>query len=323
MGSSPIWTAISKFKSSADGFFLFVDYLLISLFNKPMIINVSGRTDVVAYYMDWFVNRWNEGFFDVRNPFNPKLVSRICVSNIDMIVYCTKNPLPLLDTIHLFSVPIQLQVTITGYFDDIEPNVPNKKEVIECIKQLSSYIGKENICVRYDPIILNSKYTADYHVRAFHKLCTILNGSVSKMIVSFVDDYKNVRNNHLIYHNPSNEEYLMIKGAFEKSAAENNLNIVSCMEKDYAIGDPHDCCVSIKYAFERTGKLLKEWKARDCQCVSMVDVGAYNSCLHGCKYCYANYDSKQIAKNYKLHNSKSSLLIGQLGLDDEIKVRKK
>ena len=93
-----------------------------------MIINVSGRTDVVAYYMDWFVNRWNEGFFDVRNPFNPKLVSRICVSNIDMIVFCTKNPLPLLDTIHLFSVPIQLQVTITGYFDDIEPNVPNKKK---------------------------------------------------------------------------------------------------------------------------------------------------------------------------------------------------
>lgn len=284
-----------------------------------MIINASGRTDVVAYYMDWFVNRWNEGYFDVRNPFNPKLVSRIYVSDIDMIVFCTKNPLPLLDTIHQFSVPIQLQVTITGYFNDIEPQVPDKKQVIECIKKLSTYLGKENVCVRYDPILLNSKYDADYHIRAFNKLCTMLKGYVSKMIVSFVDDYKNVRDNHLDYHEPSYEEYLRLKEAFEK----NDIKVVSCMENKYQIGDETDCCASIKYAFERTGKLFKEWKARDCHCVEMVDIGAYNSCLHGCKYCYANFDSKQISKNHMLHDPKSSLLIGQLSLDDQIKIRRK
>ena len=284
-----------------------------------MIINASGRTDIVAYYMDWFVNRWNEGYFDVRNPFNPKLVSRIFVSDVDMIVFCTKNPLPLLDTIHLFSVPIQLQVTITGYFKDMEPNVLDKKQVIECIKKLSSYLGKENVCVRYDPILLNSKYNVDYHVRAFNKLCTMLKGYVSKMIVSFVDDYKNVRNNHLDYHEPSNEEYLKLKEEFEK----NNIKIISCMENKYQIGDEKDCCISIKYAFERTGKLFNEWKARDCHCVNMVDVGAYNSCLHGCKYCYANFDSKQIVSNYKMHDVNSSLLIGQLNLDDQIKIRRK
>lgn len=284
-----------------------------------MIINASGRTDIVAYYMDWFVNRWNEGYFDVRNPFNPKLVSRIFVSDVDMIVFCTKNPLPLLDIIHLFSVPIQLQVTITGYFKDMEPNVLDKKQVIECIKKLSSYLGKENVCVRYDPILLNSKYNVDYHVRAFNKLCTMLKGYVSKMIVSFVDDYKNVRNNHLDYHEPSNEEYLKLKEEFEK----NDIKIISCMENKYQIGDEKDCCVSIKYAFERTGKLFKGWKARDCHCVNMVDVGAYNSRLHECKYCYANFDSKQIVSNYKMHDVNSSLLIGQLNLDDQIKIRRK
>ena len=284
-----------------------------------MIINVSVRTDVVAYYMEWFVKRWNEGYFDVRNPFNPKLVSRIFVSDIDMIVFCTKNPLPLVDTIHLFSVPIQLQVTITGYFDDIESHVPDKRKVIECVRELSDYLGKENVCVRYDPILLNSKYNVDYHIRAFNKLCMMLNGYVSKMIVSFVDDYKNVRNNHLDYHEPSNEEYLTLKEAFEK----NDIKVVSCMENKYHIGDKNDCCVSIKYAFERTGKFYKEWKARDCHCVNMVDIGAYNSCLHGCKYCYANFDSKQIMSNYKMHDPKSSLLIGQLSFDDQIKVRRK
>lgn len=284
-----------------------------------MIINVSGRTDVVAYYMDWFVKRWNKGYFDVRNPFNPKLVSRIFVSDIDMIVFCTKNPLPLVDTIRLFSVPIQLQVTITGYFDDIESHVPDKRKVIECVRELSNYLGKENVCVRYDPILLNSKYNVDYHIRAFNKLCMMLNGYVSKMIVSFVDDYKNVRNNHLDYHEPSNEEYHTLKEAFEK----NDIKVVSCMENKYHIGDKNDCCVSIKYAFERTGKFYKEWKARDCHCVNMVDIGAYNSCLHGCKYCYANFDSKRIMSNYKMHDPKSSLLIGQLSFDDQIKVRRK
>ncbi len=284
-----------------------------------MIINASGRTDIVAYYMNWFVNRWNEGYFDVRNPFNPKLVSRIFVSDVDMIVFCTKNPLPLLDTIHLFSVPIQLQVTITGYFKDMEPQVPDKGEIIACVQKLSSYLGKENVCVRYDPILLNSKYNVDYHIRAFNKLCTILKGYVSKMIVSFVDDYKNVRNNHLDYHEPSNEEYLKLKEAFEK----NDMKIVSCMENKYHIGDEKDCCISIKYAFERTGKFFKEWKARDCHCVNMVDVGAYNSCLHGCKYCYANFDSKKIVSNYKMHDVNSSLLIGHLNLDDQVKIRRK
>lgn len=284
-----------------------------------MIINASGRTDIVAYYMNWFVNRWNEGYFDVRNPFNPKLVSRIFVSDVDMIVFCTKNPLPLLDTIHLFSVPIQLQVTITGYFKDMEPQVPDKGEIIACVQKLSSYLGKENVCVRYDPILLNSKYNVDYHIRAFNKLCTILKGYVSKVIVSFVDDYKNVRNNHLDYHEPSNEEYLKLKETFEK----NDMKIVSCMENKYQIGDEKDCCISIKYVFERTGKLFKEWKARDCHCVNMVDVGAYNSCLHGCKYCYANFDSKQIVSNYKMHDVNSSLLIGHLNLDDQVKIRRK
>ena len=287
-----------------------------------MILNVSGRTDIVAYYMDWFVKRWNEGYFEVRNPFNPKLVSHIDVRDVDMIVFCTKNPIPLLKTISMFSVPIQLQVTITGYFKDLEPNVPDKTSVIEAVKKLSSYLGKSNVCVRYDPILLNDTYTAKYHVRAFTRLCSLLNGLVSKMIVSFVDDYKNVRKNHLEYHNPSQEEYVYIKACFEKVAKDNHLNLVSCMEKEYSIGNPQDCCISIKYAFERTGKLFSKWKARDCACVSMVDVGAYNSCLHGCKYCYANYDENQIHINYQNHDKNSSLLIGHTGVDDIIKIRK-
>lgn len=61
-----------------------------------MILNVSGRTDIVAFYSEWFMNRSKEEFVDLRNPYNSKLVSRIRFKNVDAILFCTKNPIPIL-----------------------------------------------------------------------------------------------------------------------------------------------------------------------------------------------------------------------------------
>ena len=141
-----------------------------------MILNVSGRTDIVAFYSDWFMNRYNEGFVDVRNPFNPKLVSRIYFSDVDLIFFCTKNPLPIVDKISKIDKPILFHVTLTPYLKDIEPNVIPKGKIINAIKKISNIIGKENIYVRYDPIFVNDKYTIEYHIKEFDKMCTLLNG---------------------------------------------------------------------------------------------------------------------------------------------------
>ena len=113
-----------------------------------MILNVSGRTDIVAFYMPWFMNRIKEGYFDVRNPFNRKLVSRIFMEDVDAIIFCTKNPRPLVEHLDEIRIPIVVQVTLTSYTSDIEPNVPDKKKTIECIKEISERIGKENLMVR-------------------------------------------------------------------------------------------------------------------------------------------------------------------------------
>ena len=87
-----------------------------------MILNVSGRTDIVAFYSKWFMNRYNEGYVDVRNPFYPKLVSRIYFDDVDMIVFCTKNPIPILNYLDKINKPIIFQVTLTPYGKDIEAN---------------------------------------------------------------------------------------------------------------------------------------------------------------------------------------------------------
>ena len=294
-----------------------------------MILNISGRTDIVAFYSDWLMNRLNEGFIDVRNPFNPKLVSRIMLEDVDLLFFCTKNPIPILDKIKDIKKKVYFHITLTSYKKDIEPNVPDKKDIIEAIKKLSNIIGKENIVIRYDPILINDKYTVDYHIKAFDKLCELLDGYTNKILISFIDDYKNVRNNYKIlkYKKLTEEDYKLIGISFSESAKKHNIVVHTCAEDKNLVeyGFIKDECMSRELAFKLTGNIYKKWYARKnvpCKCVEMVDIGVYNSCKHFCKYCYANFSEKEVNDNYNKHNPNSSLLIGELEEDDEIKIRK-
>ena len=293
-----------------------------------MILMVSGRTDIIAFYSTWFMNRLKEGFIDVRNPFNKKLVSRININNVDLIFFCTKNPLPIVDKLQDINKKVYFHVTLTPYNKDIEPNVPNKKEIIKAIKKISKIIGKENIVVRYDPIFISKKYSLDYHKKAFNKLCTLLDGYVEKILISFLDEYKNVLNNrHVLKYLPFSEnDYKEIGLYFSKVAYDHNIKVHTCFEKrdltEY--GFIKDDCMSKELAFKLTNKIYKEQNIRKgklCHCVTMVDIGDYNTCRHFCRYCYANYDEKKVQNNSKLHNPNSSLLIGELQKDDIIKER--
>lgn len=292
-----------------------------------MILNVSGRTDIVAFYSKWFMNRYNEGYVDVRNPFYSKLVSRIYFSDVDLIVFCTKNPLPILDDLKKIDKPIIFQITLTPYGKDIEPRVIPKGKIILGIKKVSKIIGKDNIYVRYDPILVNDKYTIDYHIKAFESLCIKLNGYVNKIIVSFVDDYKNVRKNMSVLKikRLDNDDYKVIGENFSQIARANGMTVQTCYEKNdlSCYGFISDVCVSKKLAYQLTGKKFSKWKARDCGCVEMADIGDYNTCRHFCRYCYANYDEKKVSENVLRHDDNFSLLVGHLNDDDVIKVRKK
>ena len=294
-----------------------------------MILNVSGRTDIVAYYTPWFLKRIQEGFFDVRNPFQPKLISRIYEKDIDAYLFCTKNPRPILPFLKNIKKPILFHVTLTPYHTNIEENVPDKNEIIKDILQLSNILGSENVVVRYDPIFLSNQYTVSYHIKAFKKLCELLEGKVSKVIISFLDEYKNVLKNRslLQYRSFTEEDYQQIGTEFSRIAHEHHLLIHTCFEdrnlEEYGfdVGE----CFSHELAYIMTGKKYPSWKARQgkkCNCVQMVDIGSYNTCNHRCRYCYANFDEDQIEKNRKMHFPDSSLLIGKIEKDDIIKIRK-
>ena len=197
-----------------------------------MILNVSGRTDIVAFYTDWFMNRYKEGFVDVRNPYNPKLISRINFSDVDLILFCTKNPIPIMKHLKDIDKKIVFHITLTPYKKDIEPNVIPKGILIEAIKKLSDIIGIDNLYIRYDPIFISDRYNIDYHIKAFDKMCFLLNGYVKHIIISFIDEYKNVIKNKSILNYKTFEEsdYQKIGINFSKSAKKYGMTVQTCFE---------------------------------------------------------------------------------------------
>ena len=295
-----------------------------------MILNVSGRTDIIAFYCEWFMNRYKKGYIDVRNPFYNKQVSRINFSDVDAIMFCTKNPIPIVKHLQEITKPILFHVTLTPYKKDIEPNVPSKKEIIEAIKEISNIIGKDNLYIRYDPVFLSDKYNINYHIKAFDKMCSLLDGYVTNIIISFIDNYKNVQNNikDLKLRKFAEKDFEQIGINFSRSASNHGMTVQTCFEERRLLeyGFIKRDCLGVELAYKLTGKTkFKKCKARRgnmCNCVEMVDIGVYNSCKHFCKYCYANYDENRVIDNYHNHDPNSSLLIGHLASDDIIKIRK-
>jgi DNA repair photolyase len=244
-----------------------------------------------------------------------------------MIVFCTKNPIPIVDKIEQIKIPIIFHTTLTPYHKDIEPNVPPKGKVIESVKQISEKIGKENMYIRYDPLFISDTYTIDYHIKAFNNLCKSLKGYTKHIIISFLDDYKNVRNNYQTIKPKklTTEDYKKIGENFSKIAKENDMTVQTCFEKENLAeyGFINSECMGNTLAKSKTGKTFKKWASRKCGCVEMVDIASYNTCMHLCKYCYANYDEKNVIENRKKHDPKSTMLIGHLEETDKIKVRKR
>ena len=295
-----------------------------------MILNVSGRTDIVAFYTPWFIKRLKEGFVDVRNPFNESQVSRIYFDDVDMFVFCTKNPRPIIPYLKDIKKPILFHVTLTGYHKDIEVNVKDKKEIINDIKEISKILGKNNVYVRYDPIFLNDKYTVDYHIKAIKKLAEELEGYIEKIIISFIDDYKNVRKNERVlnYRQFRESDYKTLGESISKECHKHHIRVHTCFEKRNLVeyGFDEEVCLSHELAYMLTGKKYPNWKARReglCNCVNIVDIGVFNTCPHFCKYCYANFKEEDVLKNIDLHDVNSTMLIGKLKDTDKVTIRRK
>lgn len=293
-----------------------------------MIISASRRTDIPAYYSQWFLRRLEVGFVCVRNPVNFHQVSRIPLSPevVDGIVFWTKNPAPMLDHLPLLKdYPFYFQFTLTAYAQDLEPGVPNKNEVIiPAFQELSRRIGPERVIWRYDPILLTPKYTIDYHVHYFEELCKRLSGYTLKCVISFVDLYRHLGQR---FQALDNGEIYELAGRFSDIAQEYHLTLETCAERlDLSqFGIRHGHCVDGELLERLIGQplsLSKDKNQRDaCGCMTSIDIGMYDTCANGCKYCYANHAPASVRRNLQAHDPASPLLCGGLAPEDIIKDR--
>ena len=289
-----------------------------------MILSVSRRTDIPAFYSEWFMNRIREGFVYVRNPFNANQISKVNIKPdvVDCIVFWTKNPKPLMSNLNELdemNYKYYFQYTITPYFDDLEKNMKDKKDIIESFIHLSTMIGKERVILRYDPIIITDRYDLAFHFKAFGVLCEKLQGYTKKIIISFLDDYKKVSRNMkgINVKELGKEDIRTISTGLVEIARKFGLVIETCAEADDLkdLGINHAKCVDgeliehiINYKILNRDKL--DANREYCGCMKCIDIGQYDSCVHNCLYCYANINKDRAKINFKSHDPKSPILFG-------------
>lgn len=265
-----------------------------------MIISVSRRSDIPAFYGKWFVNRLNAGFVLVRNPLNANSVSKIFLDPkfVDCFVFWTKNAtdfMQYLSTIDQFGYKYYFQYTVTSYSKDIEPNVPEKKKIIDNFRELSKKIGREKVVWRYDPVFLSDKYDIEYHRKWFEYLCKELSPYTEKCVISFLDDYSFIRKNldGLNIGELTEHQMFDLGDVFSQIAQRYDLKLASCCEKIDLdmLGIQHNSCVDGDLIERITH--LKINKRKDsgqrplCGCIESREIGAFNTCRHKCAYCYA------------------------------------
>ncbi len=292
-----------------------------------MIINTGQRTDIPAFYAQWFANRIKEGYVCVRNPYNPVQVSRYRLdpSVVDVLGFCTKNPVPMFQYMDLIKDFGQYWfVTLTPYGRDVEPNVPDKHRLIEDFKTLSGMVGIDSIGWRYDPILLSDRYTIEYHLSAFRQIAESLKGYTKTVVISFIDLYPKVRKNFPNAREVSKADRLYIGKEIIKIASGCGMTVKPCAEGDELKEYGADCsgCMKLSDYENAIGRKLsapkKKGARKECACYLSCDIGAYNTCLHLCRYCYANAEPSVIFEQNRLHDPKSPFLIGNYMEGDEV-----
>lgn len=299
-----------------------------------MILSVSRRTDVPNYYSEWFYNRLRERFLYVRNPMNVHQISRIDLSPevVDCIVFWTKNPANMLGRLdELRDYQYYFQFTLTGYGREVEPGLPDKRGVlIPAFQELSEKIGAQRIIWRYDPIFISRRYSFDYHLKAFEEIARSLTGYTRKVVISFVDLYAKTQRNavRLQIESVSDRDMVELAKQLVAIAGRCGMEVESCAELIdlQSIGVKHGSCIDKKLIEEITGcKLIvgKDKNQRtECGCCESVEVGTYNTCKIGCRYCYANFSDAKVNESVKAYDVHSPLLCGYVGVDDKITDRK-
>ena len=289
-----------------------------------MIVNTGGRTDTVQYYTDWLLRRFAEGYVMVRNPLFPDKVSRyeLTPDVVDCVVFCSKNYQPILPRLHEITDKFNtyFHYTITAYGRDIEPGVPPIDESIETLLRLSGQVGRRRVSWRYDPVLLTGDYTIERHIQTFKRMAKKLAPYIDRCIFSFVEMYKKLEVNMPELIPLTGQETETLAQELGRIAEKYGIYIQTCgTNSNFARYGIHSSgCATLDILGGANGIVFKSLKHRGmrqgCHCIESRDIGAYDTCMNGCKYCYANKTPWKAFENFKLQKSFLAQAEGQTAL---------
>ncbi|MDK2887517.1 MAG: hypothetical protein PWP72_395 [Thermoanaerobacter sp.] len=293
-------------------------------FHKPRIVSVSRRTDIPAFYGEWFMNRVRAGWAVSCNPFNRRAM-RVSLrpEDVGALVFWSKNfaPfLPYLAELKALGYRMVFLFTITGLPRIFETRVPDTGVTIAALQAMSRMFSPGHVLWRYDPVLLSSVTDEKYHLRRFRELCRFLSGYTTRCYISFVCLYPKVRRRLQALEKQgikvlavSEAEQAALARHLAEIAAEYGIELYSCCN-DHLVGGPvkKAHCVdaellsslfNLEAGFYRIRPTRKQ-----CGCWESVDIGMYDTCPHGCIYCYASTGTES-SKNYLRHDPGSPALI--------------
>ena len=304
----------------------------------PIIISASRATDIPAFYGDWFINRLKAGYLRWQNPFNGKPLY-VSFEKARAFVFWSKNPKPFIKQLQFIedqNINFYFQFTLTDYNKQLETKVPPLEKRIETFIELSERIGKEKVIWRFDPYILTPEHGVDELLKKTEYIGERLKDYTNKLVFSFADmaAYRKVKANMnaVNYSEFTEEQMKKLAAGLQEINKSWNLELASCAEEIdlNEFGITHNKCIDddllIKLfcrdqalmdflgvkiqqpdLFSNERKILKTKKLKDkgqrylCGCVVSKDIGQYNTCPHGCIYCYANTSLEKAKTNFRQH----------------------
>ncbi|MFH1137217.1 MAG: DUF1848 domain-containing protein [Pseudomonadota bacterium] len=295
-----------------------------------MIISASRRTDIPAFHAPWFMNRIRAGFVLVPNPFNPKQIRRVSLAPGDVsgLVFWTRNPEPLLtglDELDRRGFPYYFLFTITGLPRILEKNTLPPDRAAEIFRRLSTRLGPGRVVWRFDPVIITDVSPPGAILENFTVLAERLSGSTDRVIFSFAEIYRKVKKNldrlereegvrcRDLAASPG--EMTDLAGKLAEVAAARGLRLQACCPQvDLTpAGLVPGKCVDPALLPGLTPEDFPRDKTQrpGCNCVASADIGQYDSCLHGCVYCYAVKNPEAALANRKRHDPDSPFMLGK------------
>ncbi len=289
-----------------------------------MIISASYKTDIPTFYGDWFINRLNVGYCKMVNPYGGQIYTvSLKREDVDGFVFWTKNLGPFLDKLPLIKergFPFMIQYAINGYPRELETSVVDAKRSIEHIKQVHDLYGPRVPVWRYDTIIFTSLTPIDFHLRNFERIAGELEGFTDEVVVSFAQIYRKTKRNvdraakkhGFTWHDPEHEVKFKLAEDLAAVARSCGMQLTMCSQRQFLAPGVEDArCLDARRLSDIAGKpvtaKLKGNRA-DCGCYAARDIGAYNTCPHGCVYCYAVSNSKTAQERYKKHDPEGEFL---------------